>query len=98
MYICTILINIPFYCSMFPSREGEEWFHNRRLLSRILLSGNLHWMDWHVRQCTNKLIAKWRDDLVQVKESSGYECMVIDDLEQQLYRWSIDGEYYSNGS
>uniref|UniRef100_A0A1I8N6Z5 Cytochrome P450 n=1 Tax=Musca domestica TaxID=7370 RepID=A0A1I8N6Z5_MUSDO len=70
--------------------EGEEWFHNRRLLSRVLLSGNLNWMDWHVRQCTNKLIAKWKEDLLKVKESSGYECMLIDNVEQQLYRWSID--------
>ncbi|XP_059217921.1 cytochrome P450 315a1, mitochondrial [Stomoxys calcitrans] len=70
--------------------EGEEWFHNRRLLSRVLLSGHLNWMDWHVRHCTNRLITKWKDDLANVKHSSGYECMVIDNLEQQLYRWSID--------
>lgn len=62
--------------------------HNRRILSRLLLNGNLDWMNWHVRQQTNKLIQKWLREC-EVQGSQGY---VIKDLEVQLYRWSIDGK------
>ncbi|XP_065354966.1 cytochrome P450 315a1, mitochondrial [Calliphora vicina] len=66
--------------------DGEEWFHNRRILSRLLLNGNLDWMNWHVRQQSNRLIQKW------VRESEGQKTkgFVIRNLEEQLYRWSID--------
>lgn len=72
-------------------REGEEWYHNRRLLSRILLNGNLNWMDWHVRQCTNKMIANWKNDIADAEASSKCDYVIVENLEQKLYRWSIDG-------
>ena len=73
---------------MLLNRDGEEWFHNRRLLSRMLLNGNLDWIDWHIRQQSNKLIQKWLNELNNLNNNQ----MEIQNLEKQLYRWSIDGK------
>lgn len=72
------------------SREGAEWLHNRRILNRLLLNGNLNWMDVHIENCTRQLVDRWQTNTEQTAaDEKHYE---LPDLERQLYRWSIEGE------
>ncbi|XP_055849317.1 cytochrome P450 315a1, mitochondrial isoform X2 [Episyrphus balteatus] len=65
--------------------DGSEWHTNRKILNRLLLNGNLNWLNLHIEYCTRKLIDEWRNAAKNIK---GY--FMIDDLEGQLYRWAID--------
>ncbi|KAH8311039.1 hypothetical protein KR044_004009, partial [Drosophila immigrans] len=68
--------------------EGAEWLHNRRILNRLLLNGNLNWMDVHIENCTRQLVDKWRAGTAEAQRNKKhYE---LPQLEQQLYRWSIE--------
>ncbi|XP_034114638.1 cytochrome P450 315a1, mitochondrial [Drosophila albomicans] len=68
--------------------EGAEWLHNRRILNRLLLNGNLNWMDVHIENCTRQLVDKWRAGTEEAQRNKKhYE---LPQLEQQLYRWSIE--------
>ncbi|KAH8294740.1 hypothetical protein KR018_002386, partial [Drosophila ironensis] len=82
--------------------EGAEWLHNRRILNRLLLNGNLNWMDVHIENCTMRLVDHWGSRVAEMEatpaiaaagveatssEKRSYE---LPQLEQQLYRWSIE--------
>lgn len=88
---------------MDGSREGAEWLHNRRILNRLLLNGNLNWMDVHIENCTKRLVDQWRSRTAEVETtvnvtdemletSCGKRSYEVPQLEQQLYRWSIEGK------
>ncbi|KAH8336493.1 hypothetical protein KR074_001276, partial [Drosophila pseudoananassae] len=81
--------------------EGAEWLHNRRILNRLLLNGNLNWMDVHIENCTKRLVEQWRSRTAEVEttvnvtdptleESCEKRSYEVPQLEQQLYRWSIE--------
>lgn len=74
-------------CGIPNRREGAEWLHNRRILHRLLLNGNLNWMDVHIENCTRNLCDRWQAEA----EQSNKDMYELPKLEHQLYRWSIEG-------
>ncbi|XP_026477076.1 cytochrome P450 315a1, mitochondrial-like [Ctenocephalides felis] len=64
--------------------DGEEWWHFRRLMNKLLMGKDLNWLGAPLDICLDKLITDWGKDL-QTGESKN-----IVDLEQNLYRLSID--------
>lgn len=65
--------------------DGPEWHINRKILNRLLLTGNLNWLNLYIEYCSRKLINEWK---TAANNSDGY--FKISDLEGQLYRWAID--------
>lgn len=68
-------------------RNGSEWLNNRRLMNKLLLNGNSNWMNDTIEKYTRKCITKWSEEI----DKSTHGFIEINDLEKQLYRWSING-------
>jgi hypothetical protein len=67
------------------ARDGEEWLRFRRVMNRLMLRSNSsHAVLKPVDPVAAELVARWK------MKYSGRE---IPNLERQLYRWSIDGEF-----
>ncbi|XP_055904348.1 cytochrome P450 315a1, mitochondrial isoform X1 [Eupeodes corollae] len=65
--------------------DGPEWETNRKIMNRLLLNGNLNWLNSHIEYCTNNLINEWKS---AAKSVEGY--LKVDDLEGKLYKWAIN--------
>ncbi|KAK0174411.1 hypothetical protein PV327_010181 [Microctonus hyperodae] len=65
--------------------DGEEWLHFRRIMNRLLLVPNLAnaVINYACREAAVSLTRKWG------QYSNNY--WIVDDLEGQLYQWSIEG-------
>ncbi|XP_037949508.1 cytochrome P450 315a1, mitochondrial [Teleopsis dalmanni] len=69
--------------------DGEEWLHNRRIMNKFLINGNLNWMDAYIETSTEKVINKWKKQCLALQpESENF--IKIYDLELQLYHWAVD--------
>ncbi|KAL5285479.1 CYP315A1 family protein [Megaselia abdita] len=66
--------------------NGSEWLNNRRLMNKLLLNGNCNWMNDNIEKYTRKCTTQWSEDI----DKSGKGFVEINDLERQLYRWSIN--------
>ncbi|XP_055904349.1 cytochrome P450 315a1, mitochondrial isoform X2 [Eupeodes corollae] len=66
-------------------KDGPEWETNRKIMNRLLLNGNLNWLNSHIEYCTNNLINEWKS---AAKSVEGY--LKVDDLEGKLYKWAIN--------
>jgi hypothetical protein len=67
------------------ARDGEEWLRFRRVMNRVMLrSDSSHAVLKPVEPVATELVARWKT------KYSGRE---LPNLERQLYRWSIDGEF-----
>lgn len=58
--------------------EGEEWHHFRRIMNRLLLKGNLSWIEESCDVATNLLT-----DRIRHNEE-------LQNLEAELYKWSLE--------
>ncbi|CAG9831253.1 unnamed protein product [Diabrotica balteata] len=60
--------------------DGEEWLHFRRIMNKLLLRGNLTWIEDSCNVAADLLVQ-------QISEHQNQE---FPNLEQQLYKWSLD--------
>lgn len=60
--------------------DGEEWLQNRRLMNALLMKGDLSWIE------SSCYVA----DSIFLERISQYENQIVSDLEQKLYKWSMD--------
>lgn len=67
-------------------RNGEEWYNNRRVMNPLLLNGDEKYAKELTLIATKRLIHKWKE--LCENSSQYYE---VKNLENALYRWSIDG-------
>lgn len=67
------------------NRDGEEWLYYRRILNKVMLApDSIKLMYTPCQVAAESLTASWR---IQSSRT-----IVIENLERQLYQWSIEGK------
>lgn len=80
-YLC---INV--FCSR--NRDGDEWLHYRRILNKLMLMPNsTELMYTPCQEVAEHITEKWR--------TQSRDGVTIQNLEYQLYQWSIEGAFSS---
>ncbi|CAH0557394.1 unnamed protein product [Brassicogethes aeneus] len=62
--------------------NGEEWLYFRRIMNKLLLKGDLTWIDQACEEVSNIIVDKIKYNKV--------ECQEYKTLEADLYKWSLD--------
>lgn len=71
-------------------REGEEWSIRRKTLNKVFLKQAVISEYTSVfNEVISDMLSNWNDKLVQGDKDNG---VLINDLENQLYKWSIECE------
>lgn len=60
--------------------DGEEWLKNRRIMNNLLMKGDLTWVESSCHLA----------DSIFLERISQFENQIVPDLEQELYKWSMD--------
>ena len=70
----------------FLNRDDEEWLKNRKIMNPLLLRKDFTVATTIIDKCCNDFVDEWKLLL-----NSQNKFIVIPDLMQSLYRWSIEG-------
>lgn len=71
-------------------REGEEWSTRRRTLNKVFLKQTVISEYTSVfNDVITDMLSNWNTKLAQSDDKNG---ILINDLENQLYKWSIECE------
>lgn len=62
--------------------DGDEWLKYRRIMNKLLLKGSTVWLENACEHVANELVKEW--------ESVAENNKIFPNLENKLYRWSID--------
>lgn len=62
--------------------DGEEWLHYRKIMNKLLLKTNTEWIETSCKHVADDLVKRWED--IAAKNE------IFPNLENKLYRWSID--------